>query len=303
MPQSNGVLKNIQEIPTQIDYWFVRTDSGTHFSSFLENNFIGIGWNDISLQDIRNRTEIEVKTKISQSVGSNPNTRSGRQKNTDIYNKLVKFDNLRKGDIIVIPSESSHYLAFGIIEDDRAFTEREGANGCEYKKRRLVKWLTRGISIDTLDPTFYKIRKARHSISNVNNYDYYIDSILYNIYQKDSNSHLVIRVLSGDEINLLKLAEVLQGLHRVMSIVNSDFQLNENVVAGSIRINLQSPGLFNIKQAGIALLLAASLLGASGCEPHRQPAPTRQQLDSTYTQHKTEIDSVKQAMEDMNIKL
>lgn len=299
----NIALNSIQEVSTVMDYWFVRTDSGDHFDTFLENSFIGIGWNEISLHDLKHQAEAEVKFKIARITGADPATKVGKQKNTDVYNKLVKFNNLQKGDIVVIPSEGSHLLAFGQIVDDKAYTEREGANGCEYKKRRKVKWLTSAISIDRLDPIFYKVRKARHSISNINHYDYYIDSILYDIYQKNNNSHFVIRVNTTDEINLLKLSEVLKGLHEIMSIVNNDFQLGENIDTGSIRINLQSPGLFNIKQAGISLLLAASLLGSSSCNMNNQPQNTKNQLEQTYNQHKNAIDSVRNNMRDMDIDL
>ena len=60
------VYEKIKKIQPDRGYWFIRTDSGINFDNFLEGNYIGIGWNSISENDIRNSTPEEVKTKIAK---------------------------------------------------------------------------------------------------------------------------------------------------------------------------------------------------------------------------------------------
>lgn len=296
-----NLVTDIVEVPTDIDYWFFRTEGGNFFESFLDHDFVAMGWNNITLDDIRNKTVIEVKSKIERVEDIKKEGRSKKQKLSDIYNKIKRFDALQKGDIIVIPSSHSHLLAFGEIMDDRAFQAPAGEHGCDYEKRRHVKWHTPGIPLKELDPTFDKMRRGWHAIMNVNEYDYYIDSVVHSVYTKAGNSHLVIKVQQTSDINLKDLAEVLTGIQDLMEIVNSEFDLNENISQSSIKIYLQSPGLFNIKNSGIALLLTAMVMGSASCNTDEQPPETKAGIENIQTHHPDKIDSLTARMQNMNI--
>lgn len=262
---NEDILKSIDILSIECDYWFVRTDGGDYFNTFFENKFIGINWNEISFSDLNN-PPVETKSKISQIYKLNESSRKGKSKATEIYNKLMRFKNLKKDDVIVIPSENSNHLAFGVIADNKAYEDLEESMNCPYIKRRKVKWMTASPKpFSEVDNIFYKIRKSRHSISNVNEYADYIDSEMYNIYKKSDKSHFVINVNQQGAINWHELASVLLEMHELMSEVNKVFELNENVKDGSIQITLQSPGLFNLGQKGISLILLATALGASSC--------------------------------------
>src|SRR5690606_34959765 len=129
----------------------------------------GIGWNEISLSDLRSRTVFDVKERIAQTQGIDRNLKKGKSEITSIYNKLKKFDSLKKGDVVVIPSANSTRLAFGQIEDDRAYPDIENVSTCPYHKRRRVKWL-QVKHLSDLDPFFYEMKSNRHSISDINRY-------------------------------------------------------------------------------------------------------------------------------------
>lgn len=258
------VLNSIETLDIINDYWFIRTDGGKHFDTFFENDFIGIGWNEISVSDL-SKTEIEVKNKIAKNRGLDLKITSDKTKATDIYHKILRLQSLKRNDVIIIPSENSRKLAFGLIDDDFIFEDIKGSHDCEYEKRRRVKWVVEPVSFDSLDDVFYKIRKSRHSISNINDYADHVDSVMYSIYKKKDASHFVVNVKSTGQINWLELANVLKDMHELMSKINSAFSLGENIEDSSIQISIQSPGLFNLRQKGIALVLLATTLGASSC--------------------------------------
>jgi len=224
-----------------------------------------------------------------------------KHKLTDIYNKIWRFENFKKGDIIIIPSASSHELVFGEIMDDRAFEAPTGTHDCPFEKRRHVQWLTPITPLSSLDPTFDKLRRPRHTIVNVNEYDYYIDSVIHSVYIKNGSSHLVVKVLQQEEINLRDLAEVLVGIQDLMEIVNEEFDLNENIDDTTIKIYLQSPGLFNIKNFGKSLLLTAMILGSASCNSDEQPQATQQIIEKVKQDHPDKIDSLTNKMQDMHI--
>ncbi|SDK92833.1 hypothetical protein SAMN04487898_11346 [Pedobacter sp. ok626] len=295
------IVKEIVEVSSEIDYWFFRTDGGNYFETFLDHDFIAIGWNNITLADIRDKTILEVKSKIERVEVMPEESRSIKHKVSDIYNKVSRFDQFKKGDIIVIPSVNSQLLAFGEIIDEKAYQAKSGVNGCQYEKRRLVKWLTPGIPLKDLDPTFDKMRRGWHTVINVNAFDYYIDSVIHSVYIKDGNSHFVLKVQQRDDINLKDLAEVLLGLQNLMDVVNQEFQLGENISESTIKIYLQSPGLFNIKNSGLALLLTAMVLGSSSCSTTDQSADTQRKVEKIKTVNANDIDSLSDKMQKMRI--
>jgi|GEM_PF-4710568 hypothetical protein len=52
-PSVEKFLKGTLELEPEKEYWFVRTDSGTYYDTFKENNFIALGWNNITVRDIK----------------------------------------------------------------------------------------------------------------------------------------------------------------------------------------------------------------------------------------------------------
>lgn len=299
------VVASIEVLDANSNYWFVRTDGGQYFSSFFQNNFIGIGWNEITLADLK-RPEYEVKTKIARVYKLDSKVRADRAKVTDIYNKIVRFTTLRKNDVVVIPSENSEYLSFGVIDDQAPFEVTKTHFDCPYLKRRKIKWINNEPRLfSTVDDAFYKIRKSRHAISIIDEYADFVDSAMYSVYKKEDTSHFVVNVKKQGEINWKELGQTLVDMHTLMAEINTTFKLDEDIANSSIQIALQSPGLFNLCQKGIALILLATALGASSCSEvknnlSRQDKDTMNTFENT---NKAKIDTIKQKLSSMNVRL
>lgn len=296
-------LAGLEILPQENNYWFVRTEGGQYFETFYENRFIAIGWNAITLEDLKN-TPIEVKAKIARSYKFDLTERNGKSRVTEIYNKLIRFRDLKKNDIVVIPSEKSATFAFGIVESNRTYETSKDFEGCEFQKRKRVRWV-KVVDFSDLDNVFYKIRRPQHAISNINENMEYVDSVMYDVYRKDEFSHFIVRVRMDDNINLRTLTSTLQDMYKLMELANEAFNLNEDVSDSFIQIALQSPGFFNLKQKGIALVIVALSLGSQSCKNVQANLSTTDQRKVTrfVEQNQYAIDSARAKLDTLNVHL
>ena len=121
---SNGIL-SILEIPSDISYWLVRANGGTYYEDFFLNNFISIGDNDITLNDLNNITNNNTdESKILQLYKELYQSKRGKQNlNTQqiahAASRTFKFVNeISIGDIVIVPSRRSERFVIGIVESD-----------------------------------------------------------------------------------------------------------------------------------------------------------------------------------------
>jgi restriction system protein len=287
-----NLVESITEIDSKRDYWFVRTDSGIYFETYVENGFIAIGWNEITVQDLEIKTPIEVKAKIAKAKNIDTTLARGKSQASSIYNKLKRFQGLKEGDLVIIPSSNSSRFAFGIIQDNNIYSDSEGKLHCDHVKRRKISWIEVE-NVNDLDPIFYKIKNTRHAISSINSYDKYIDSVTEVIYKKDDYSFYVLDINTQQDINIKPLVSLVDNLQILLESINKEFSLNEDTDESSIKLNLQSPGKIIIKlKKGTSLILVAVVLALSnGCAPKDLPIKISPQ-ELTKLQNIMKVDSI-----------
>ncbi|MGG5903812.1 hypothetical protein [Sphingobacterium daejeonense] len=123
----------------------MRTDDGRYFEEYTFNNYIAIGWNNISLYELRNnKYEDSIRSKLLDSEKLDINDPNTKGKITGIINKLHAFDNLKKGDVILVPSKGSQRIAFEVIKTGVTIV-KENVDSCEYLKRKEVIYLLKMI--------------------------------------------------------------------------------------------------------------------------------------------------------------
>lgn len=288
----DDLVNKVQVLNTEKDYWFVRTSSGLFFETFYNEDFIGIGWNEITYDDLKNKPDHEVKSKIAKLYKFDLTNKKGKRKTSGVYNKLISFLNLKKGDLIIIPSVGSSRLAFGEIEEDNIYIENNSTSICQYRKRRKIKWLTVE-NTNSLNPIFYQIKKSRHSISSVNKYQSYIDSVTNNFFYKGDKTHLVVDIKTQKDINVIPLSDLLKEIHQLALSINNQLDLEEDINNASIKLNLQSPGKIEfIYPKGKALVLAITLLSIYNCtDPSKHPK-NKDEVNTLYEQNVNELKSL-----------
>lgn len=241
---SNEFESFIPKIKEDRRYWFVRTDSGQNFDSYLNGKYIGIGWNNIGLSDITNRTESggNLKMKIAKDQKIDISLSKGKSTVTGIANKLIRFtEGLKKGDLIISPSYGSSRIAFGEILDSKVYIESDSKDECSYYKRKRVKW-QEVKNLKELDPIFYQIIQSRHAISNIDKYASYLDKNVKTLYKKGDSSHFIINVNTRKDIPVFTLFNTWTDLIKLAE----DFAQEENIKYDrdsiTAKINVQSPG-------------------------------------------------------------
>ena len=260
------LVKQVKEIPEKTNYWFVRTDYGQYFDTYYENGFIAIGWNNITLEELKNPNDYEViRKKLLISEKLDPAKARTKGTLTGIINKLQSFVNLKKGDIIIMPSRNSSRYAFGIVQSTQVDIDLKKGKECEYYKRKKIKWITIK-STSQLDPNFFTMRFTQHTISRIDDYSPFIDNVISSLYRKNNNTHFVLDINTTKDINVNSLILLINNIQVLINEINKDFNLGEQIDNNSIRLNLQSPGQIEFKlKIGKSLITLAAILSLTCC--------------------------------------
>lgn len=302
----SNVIKELDVISSERGYWFVRTDNGMNFETYLKDGFIGIGWNEITLEDLLKLTPKDVKAKIAEKYGYDLEIAKGKSKATSVYNKLKRFRDIKSGDVVIIPSYASNRLAFGIVEDTHVYIELSKTEDCNYYKRKKVRWVVNK-DIDTLDSKFYEIKITRHAISNVKPYENYIDIVISTFYFKDNTGNLVFDVNKNEDINLTQLLELITTIKSVISNINISYDYNENIEESAIKLSIQSKGLFALKvPIGKSLATFGIIFTLFECGPKNQnevnlTPQERINAQKFIDNNKAKLDTISDRMRDLEI--
>ena len=194
-----AIAASIPVIKSDRRYWFVRTYGGHFFEDFYESNSIGVGYNRISLEELavairggrtgRKRLNERFQLLYPKAAGFRYYT-----------SQMLKFaTEMRKGDIVIIPSAFTHQVVFGELLEDEAFELddpiewNDSAGTVKFRKRRRVKWLKR-INRNKLPPHLYTKLYSRHIISDVSESADRIDRELTPIYTKHGRTSVTFHV-------------------------------------------------------------------------------------------------------------
>ncbi|WP_184544125.1 hypothetical protein [Mucilaginibacter sp. FT3.2] len=310
MPPSQSPFEQLFDSITKIEpdkgYWFIRTDSGQHFEEFYVNGYIGIGWNYITADNIKNLSISEFKEKIALNEKLDMSVKKSKGKVTAIYNKIKRFQELKKNDLVIIPSRSSSRFAFGIVEESGIYIESDPKGKCDYRKRKKIKWIE-SKTLSSLDPIFYQITVSRHAISSIKKYQNYIDNETENLYVKDGFGHFVFDIKTKKDINVDSLVSFIESIRRLTEQINQDFSFGEDISKSSIKLNLQSPGKIDFKApiGKSVIILAAILALSNGCtiDSHKLPANAKDQIEGTMALHKDTISSINKGFKDLDVNM
>lgn len=261
------------------DYWFIRTQGGDFYKTFLENSYIAIGYDSINLSSIKNATnEKHGKKKLAETIKKQfpDESRPGY-----IGNQLIDFSyNIKKGDIVIIPSESSSLISIGEVVETPIFELKNnlGVTDCPFLKRKKIKWLKQNLTFKQIDSNLISIKYSQRTVTKIKDEFYpFIDRIISPIYIKNDNAHLAINVQREENfpaydvfktwIDLLDLTE--------------EFGKEENVLIEKkdidLKINVQSPGTIEfITYSVVGIIVLATLVTALiGAEYESNSRPFR----------------------------
>lgn len=262
------MMNRIQIIDSNINYWFIRTQGGDYYTDFQLNNYVGIGFNEISLSDIKeaNNSSETLKEKVIQSYKEINNTNEMSQPGK-IANQLLRFANgIRENDMVVVPSESSQFLLVGIAtgsayelskEEIESIEKTDNYKKSDYRKRLNIRWIG-SFDRDKADSKLYKMIFSQHTLSNINSYKQYINRALFPVYIEDEQLHLTFEVTNTENINGLYLGQFIYFYTTIYNLLYPEDNLE-------IKVNVQSPGPIesiskNVAKGLVTFSIVATLL-------------------------------------------
>lgn len=261
------ILSRVDNVKPESNYWFVRTDYGKYFNEFVENRYIAIGWDFLSLLDVKNKSAEVLKAKIIKEEKIDASTFGGKVKVSTIYNKIIAFISLKKDDVVIIPSKNSDYLAFGRIVDEHAY---EDGNAKEFRKRRKVEWFALK-SMRDLNPIFFKVKSNQHTISNITDYAPHIDRVMGVLFKKNDKTHYVLNIESPDDIKYDDLEILMRNIKTLVRDINDKFGFNDDLDEFYVKISLQSKGSLELIKTGKGLIILAFILSLTSCRNNDEP--------------------------------
>ncbi len=242
----DGIVAKIPNVNTDRQYWFVRTDGGYYYKEFLSSNVISIGFEKISINDIFRILNDDKKDPKKALITTIKEKYPDNERPGLAASQIIRFfTEIKNGDVVIIPSESSSELSFGIIQDDKpfqhSFFKAEQNKDFSYDKARSVFWV-KTVGRKALNPKLFSLFFAHQTISNGNEYSQYIDSTINDFYKKDGKVYLQLKVLKKEDINARQL---FSGCLELLDITDEFLTFNnyhEDTSGIDVKISLNSPG-------------------------------------------------------------
>ena len=234
-------------IPYTTRFWMIRTKKGYFYNEFISKRFVALAWNNITeAADFSESSRESLKDDILMEFKE-------IQRPSTVINKCFSFiHEIKKGDILVIPSAKSSYITFATagdyFEDETKTVELErniiyridnhdvdiSDVSCPYKKRRHIA-LLRTVKNEELNYSLCRAISNYHGLSNLDSYAKPILNALYNYYMLGNDISLVYSVKKQTPIGPRSINSLLYGTTELLSLIVPE----ENI---STQVSLNSPG-------------------------------------------------------------
>lgn len=242
-------LLDIKIISNETNFWLIRTREGFFYDEYIENRFIALGWNildSVKLKELDDDDKIKL---FKEEINQKYKTKQG----STIFNKCDRFINeMKKGDIVMIPSCHNKFLTFAII--DNYFEENETTYAkelevdkrikdgidygtivkCPYKKRRKIN-IIKTVEGNRLNPNLYRVLASYHGISMISKYANFVLSSIYNFYIWDNKLNFVINIEEENGINAKYFSELIYYISDILMIESDEVNVYTQA-------NVNSPG-------------------------------------------------------------
>lgn len=271
-----------QIVPTIVhandkSYWMVRTDDGTNYPTFSENNIVALNVRNISIGHIQElfrqnndkkecvqliksyliREHAAGHIRLSYEIGNQGYFTNVGRLAGQIY--AMAFE-MHFGDIVLIPSHGASELKIGKIADADMIIDDALNN--QFSIARRVEWL-KTISKRKLDPCLYKALGAHQAVSNISDYSEYIERNYHSYFTIDDKMHYVLTV-NNDTISAVSLSRFVLGILDTAQEISNTCGLELNMDDVEFTINVNSPGKFSFistVKASILVIAVATAIG------------------------------------------
>lgn len=264
--QLNQIIEElgIEIVNPERGYWLVRAGKeGAFFDEFLTRGFTGIGYGLNDIDSIKELSKEELKEKVEQAF---PDEKQPGHIAGKIFNF---FHEIKKGDVIVMPSVGRKSVAFGIVKDDDIYFDDslimeqsiEKIDSEDYdipNKRRKISW-RKPISSKFLQPKLILNLFSPHGLSGITDSEIIklIDVNMNDIFVKEDVGYLTFQINKEKDIDLKSLTSLMDVLEDISSKLSKENSL-------SIQMNLNSPGKITVYGSAKVILISLGIIALFG---------------------------------------
>lgn len=195
--------------------WFFRTKAGQFYYDFQVNQFIGLGWELVDAEVIRN-VELSYEAKKAKIEDLYPNEKRPGL----ILGQMDTFYNkMQIGDFVVIPSAGGKEIAIGKIGDFISEVmhrpSEEEYPTCNYSHKRSVKWVKRVKSWQ--DIYLFKALRAQQTISDITEEAELVFRNLFPAYIAKDTIHISLQKESQSELGAVDNVALQSGILEILN--------------------------------------------------------------------------------------
>ncbi|MFD1455188.1 hypothetical protein ACFQ44_05745 [Levilactobacillus lanxiensis] len=259
----NDIITALPNVDENATFWMIRTNQGDYYTDFITGQYVGIGYDEISLKETQEKTNDQLSALFHDSKPEDKDHRKIPDATyTTWVGQLKRFGNeIKAGDYVLIPGTSSNRFSLGVVlglpyelsakELEEINSEKiEGRTRSPYKKRLKVQFL-KSFNRSEADPALYKMIYTQTTVSKIDKYAPYILRAVFDAYISGNKMYLTFPVTEKKDIKALPYTSF------TYHLAESYAAIDENSEA-IIKSNVQSAG---IVQLILTVSVAAGMFG------------------------------------------
>ena len=251
---------NIPSLEDDQRIWFFRTKAGRFYQDFRINNFIGLGWDQVSSDLI-----------IDKSIPYDKK----REKIEDLYPDEKRpglilgqmdtfYNRMKENDLVVIPSSGGKQITIGrigiLVEKIHHKQQYDEYPKCDYYHKRSVEWLK--VVNSWQDIYLFKAIKAQQTISDITEEAELVFRNLFPVYISNDAVHISFHKASKAELSLANNVDLQAGFLDIMDEIAMLYGMESFRNRASIKIAVGSPGFMEMILPNIPVaVLSAAVIG------------------------------------------
>lgn len=236
---------NVQQISDDKKYWLIRTQSGELYDTFSASSYISIGYNEISLEVIHNirKANVEDFDVVRHIKNLVIDTYEEEKRPGLVASQIFNFTyKIKKGDTVIIPSENSAFVYFGVVEETNLMAvNQEKDDDCPYYRRKRIKWIKQ-VKRRELEPSLFNMFFSHNTVNDISKYAKSIESTINDYFIRDNEEHLIFNVERNEDIGAIDLFQLGYCLLNLTNDFFNENGLEFDINDFDVKINLNSKG-------------------------------------------------------------
>lgn len=154
--------------------WCIRAEGGIYTEHFLRGSYAAIGWREIDqdLGGVRARDDLYPIVRAAY-----PDIQSAIVIGNYV-GQLARFLlDIQPGDFVITPAADTEWLHYGRVDSDPSYFFAAGDDGCPFRHRRRVEWVTERLKRSNFSVPFQNTIRSALTVFSVSASDEFLAAV------------------------------------------------------------------------------------------------------------------------------